>query len=274
MTGPRSSGSYLPPLGSVAHHTPGSGPSVGVGEDAFIRRAGKGLILAFHAALKAIRLYPLENAAVQNAAEELRSLTKELVDREHELEMRVSGEFVFINTVRLRLDLDNYASFSHLLSVFRAAGIGSLHLHRAPTLQEWQRFLAFLNVPSSEPPDARFESLHEFPFTPQYLQIALGDGTTARLHYVDEGPRRSDAVLLLHGEASWSFLYRKTIAALPHAVRGQRPLHHRRGARLSAARVWCAGSAASHVRRRWAFSPRGCAGRIRAGGARFRSLMS
>jgi HD-GYP domain-containing protein (c-di-GMP phosphodiesterase class II) len=159
MTGPRNSGSFFPPTTTPTRPTPGSAASVEVGEDAYIRRAGKGLILAFHAALKAIRLYPLENAAVQNAAEELTTLTRELVEREHELEMRVSGEFVFINTIRLRLDLDNYASFSHLLSVFRAAGIGSLHLQRVPTLKEWQRFLAFLNVPSSEPPEVRFEQL-------------------------------------------------------------------------------------------------------------------
>ena len=159
MTGSRPSGSYLTTTGTANRATPGSAPSVEVGEDAYVRRAGKGLILAFHAALKAIRLYPLENAAVQNAAEELTTLTKDLIDHEHELEMRVSGEFVFINSVRLRLDLDNYASFSHLLSVFRAAGIGSLHLHRTPALKEWQRFLAFLNVPSTEPPEVRFEQL-------------------------------------------------------------------------------------------------------------------
>ena len=157
MTAPRSSGSYAQT--AAGRQTPISGSSVEAGGDAYIRRAGKGLILAFYAALRAIKLYPLENAAVQNAAEELATLTKELLEHEHELEMRVSGEFVFINTVRLRLDLDNYASFSHLLSVFRAAGIGSLHLHGAPSLKEWQRFLAFLNIPSSAPPEDRFDEL-------------------------------------------------------------------------------------------------------------------
>ena len=48
-------------------------------------------------------------------------------------------------SVRLRLDLDNYASFSHLLSLFRAAGIGSLHLHSATDrAKDWLRFLALL----------------------------------------------------------------------------------------------------------------------------------
>ena len=159
-TGPRSSGSYAQQAAIPSgRQTPMGGQAVEVGGDAYIRRAGKGFVLALYAALRAIRLYPLENAAVQNAAEELTTLTKEMVEHEHELELRLSGEFVFINSVRLRLDLDNYASFSHLLSVFRAAGIGSLHLHRAPELKEWQRFLALLNVPSSDQPAERFDQL-------------------------------------------------------------------------------------------------------------------
>ena len=158
MTGPRTSGAYVQPA-TGNRPTPSGASSIEAGNDAYIRRAGKGLILGLYAALRAIRLYPLENAAVQNAAEELTSLTRELVSHEHELEMRVSGEFVFINGVRLRLDLDNYASFSHLLSVFRSFGIGSIHLHRAPEMKEWQRFLAFLNQTSTDQPADRFHDL-------------------------------------------------------------------------------------------------------------------
>ena len=153
------SGSDAPAPSRSPRPTPGSLHGVDVGGDAFIRRSGKSLILALYAALRAIRMYPLENAAVQNAAEELTSLTDDFLKQEHELEMRVSGEFVFVNLVRLRLDLDNYASFSHLLSVFRAAGIGSLHLHATPTLRDWQRFLSLLLAPSSEPPAVRLEQL-------------------------------------------------------------------------------------------------------------------
>jgi HD-GYP domain-containing protein (c-di-GMP phosphodiesterase class II) len=127
--------------------------------DAFIRGAGKKLILAFYAALRAIRMYPLENAAVVKSAEELSTLASELLAKERELELRVAGEFVFINDVRLRLDLDNYASFSHLLSVFSSSGVGSLHLRSAPAVKEWSRFLALLLVPSSDPPATRLHQL-------------------------------------------------------------------------------------------------------------------
>ncbi len=139
---------------------PGGSPFTSdAGGDAYIRRAGKALILGFYTALRAIRLYPLENAAVVRSAEELASLAGELLGREHELEIRVSGEFVFINTVRLRLDLDNYASFSHLLSVFRSSGVGSVHLRSAPSVKDWSRFLALMLVPSTDPPETRFHQL-------------------------------------------------------------------------------------------------------------------
>ena len=66
---------------------------------------------------------------MQNALEDLTDVTGALIEHEHELELRVSGEFIFVNSTRLRLDLDNYASFSQLLSLFRSSGSASLQLH-------------------------------------------------------------------------------------------------------------------------------------------------
>ena len=62
-------------------------------------------------------------------------------------------------------------------------------------------------------PDERFTSLPDYPFEPHYLEV--GDGL--RLHYLDEGPADAPPVLLLHGEPSWSFLYRKMIPVLTAA---------------------------------------------------------
>ena len=63
-------------------------------------------------------------------------------------------------------------------------------------------------------PDERFAALPDWPYAPRYHQLADADGTSLRLHYVDEGPRDGAQVLLLHGEPSWAFLYRKVIAGL------------------------------------------------------------
>ena len=58
-------------------------------------------------------------------------------------------------------------------------------------------------------PDARFEGLPDYPFAPHYTD-ALG----YRLHYVDEGPPGGPPILLLHGQPSWSYLYRHMIPPL------------------------------------------------------------
>ena len=59
-------------------------------------------------------------------------------------------------------------------------------------------------------PDERFASLPDFSFEPHYVEISDG----IRVHYLDEGPTEAAPVLLLHGEPSWSFLYRKMIPVL------------------------------------------------------------
>lgn len=66
-------------------------------------------------------------------------------------------------------------------------------------------------------PDDRFRDLPGFPFEPRYLEIPTGEEGALRVAYVDEGPRDGEVVLLLHGEPSWSFLYRKVIGALTAA---------------------------------------------------------
>jgi haloalkane dehalogenase len=65
-------------------------------------------------------------------------------------------------------------------------------------------------------PEACFEGLADYPFAPHWQEI---DGL--RMHYVDEGPREAAPVLMLHGEPTWSYLYRKMIprfAAAGHRV--------------------------------------------------------
>lgn len=65
-------------------------------------------------------------------------------------------------------------------------------------------------------PDSAFSGLADFAFAPHYAQVeALG--TSLRVHYLDEGPRDADPVLLMHGEPSWCYLYRKMVPELAAA---------------------------------------------------------
>jgi haloalkane dehalogenase len=63
-------------------------------------------------------------------------------------------------------------------------------------------------------PDERFANLPGYPFRPHYLEMPDDDGGRLRVHYVDEGPSMDRPVLLLHGEPSWSYLYRKMIPVI------------------------------------------------------------
>ncbi|MEM8768302.1 MAG: haloalkane dehalogenase [Pseudomonadota bacterium] len=63
--------------------------------------------------------------------------------------------------------------------------------------------------------DARFAELPGYPFAPHYADIADGEGGTLRMHYLDEGA--GELVLCLHGQPSWSYLYRKMIPLLVDA---------------------------------------------------------
>lgn len=60
-------------------------------------------------------------------------------------------------------------------------------------------------------PEDRFRNLPGYPFEPNYVKVSDSEGGRLRVHYVDEGPKEAGPVLLMHGEPSWSYLYRKMI---------------------------------------------------------------
>lgn len=66
-------------------------------------------------------------------------------------------------------------------------------------------------------PDNRFASLPDYPFLPHYTDIADADGTSLRIHHAEQGPADAAPVLMMHGEPSWSYLYRKFIPVLAAA---------------------------------------------------------
>jgi haloalkane dehalogenase len=67
----------------------------------------------------------------------------------------------------------------------------------------------------------RFAELPEFPYSPRYCEVPDQDGGTLRMAFVENGPAEANPVLMLHGEPSWSFLYRRmmpVLAAAGHRV--------------------------------------------------------
>lgn len=127
--------------------------------DVAVRRAGRPLIFALYGALRAVKLYPVENVAVEKALAELTSQAHEINVEHGELELRLSGEFLFVNETRLRLDLENFASFSHLLALFRTAGVGRITVAKEATAKDWLVFLSLLQAPTADAPSDRFDQL-------------------------------------------------------------------------------------------------------------------
>jgi len=60
-------------------------------------------------------------------------------------------------------------------------------------------------------PDSRFENLPGYPFAAHYTNVPDGEGGELRIHHVDEGPRDARTIVCMHGQPSWSYLYRHMI---------------------------------------------------------------
>jgi HD-GYP domain-containing protein (c-di-GMP phosphodiesterase class II) len=130
--------------------------------DGFLRHAGRDFLVVLYTAFRSLKLYPIENAQVQKALNELLATTKHLLDVEREIELRMQGEFIFVNSTRLRLDLDNYASFSHILGVFRQCGIGAVRVDEGVDRRQLQIFVSLLlSYAATEPTATKVAELSQ-----------------------------------------------------------------------------------------------------------------
>ena len=113
---------------------------------------GRRLLSTLHGAMRALKLYPLENEAVQQAIAELQAAVETILGRGEGLELRVVGEFFFLNDVRLRLDLSNFATFGNVGQALRTHGIGALEIEQGVAREEWAPFLSLVaREPGDDP---------------------------------------------------------------------------------------------------------------------------
>lgn len=124
-----------------------------------VRRIGRTWVIGVYIALRNLKMYPVENAVVQKALEDLTALSGELIAGDGECEFRLAGEFLFLNATRMKLDLDNYASFSYILGRCRDAGVGVLRFHERPSPRDWTILLSFLSSPQGNTASDRFDIL-------------------------------------------------------------------------------------------------------------------
>ncbi len=122
-----------------------------------LQEEGRNVLTALYGALSTLRLYPLENAAVQQALDELHGLVDNMVTVEGGAEVRVVGDFFFLNETRLRLDLSNFATFGSFARTLQDHGIGAVEVLAGIQRSEWAPFLSILlRAPGAEDPFAAF----------------------------------------------------------------------------------------------------------------------
>lgn len=120
---------------------------------------GRRLLTSFYGAFSALKLYPVENEAVQGALGELHGLMERVVKADGGAEVRVVGDFFFLNETRLRLDLSNFATFGSFASALQAHGIGAVEVLPGIEKCEWAPFVSMLlRKPAAE---RRFEGFME-----------------------------------------------------------------------------------------------------------------
>lgn len=144
--------------------------------DAGSQKTARAFVVAMNSAIRAVRLYPVENAAVQKAIAELSASAERVREVEGHCELRRVGDYLFVNDTRLRLTFDNYAAVASLLGMFREAGIGGVGLFEKPLPRAWVVLLSFLQAPPLEYPEeerltqlvARLETaqVHDFELFP------------------------------------------------------------------------------------------------------------
>ena len=118
---------------------------------------GRRFLAGFYASLRALKFYPVENETVQHAITDFHQLVSELVEREGSVELRVVGEFFFLNETRLRLDLSNYSTFGNVSRTLHDHGIGAIWALSGVTRDEWAPlFSVLLRKPASEDPYKAF----------------------------------------------------------------------------------------------------------------------
>jgi HD-GYP domain-containing protein (c-di-GMP phosphodiesterase class II) len=155
------------------------------GSDGLVRKMGREFLLAIYGALRTVKMYPPDNPVVQKTMHEVVRLSNELLRSEREVELRVSGEFIFINATRLRLDLENYASFNRIITVFKDAGVGLCRMRDASAERDWVVFLTLLQNAAVGEPEARLYALGEKLAAAKVTAFELGPPTN-----VDEEMRQ------------------------------------------------------------------------------------
>ena len=121
------------------------------------QQEGRKILTAFYGAMSALKLYPVENETVQTALTELHGLIERVVGNDGAAEVRVVGDFFFLNENRVRLDATSVSTSGSFARVLQEHGIGTIEVHPGIERSEWAPFLSMLlRNPNTDDPFGAF----------------------------------------------------------------------------------------------------------------------
>jgi HD-GYP domain-containing protein (c-di-GMP phosphodiesterase class II) len=169
---------------------------------------GREFLFALHTAARALRLYPLENRAVQNSLADLEEVVERVFTSEGGLHFRYVGDFCFVNDLRLRLDLSSFATFASVVRLLKRHAAGQLEVFPGATRADWVATLSLLlDDPSVDHP---FASLVE----------RLGRSGVSRIHLSAE--TASDSIPDDQSREAARQTYAQSVAVAREALLGVR----------------------------------------------------
>ena len=138
---------------SQAHEDPSGTSGMTNESEQLFRQRSREFLIAVYTGLRSLRLYPLENEQVQRALDNVTATAETLLVHDAVLEIRLSGDFIFLNSTRMRHDLQHFASLSYVYKALRDCCIGAVQVDRAVDRGSWQVFLSLLLSTASEKAD-------------------------------------------------------------------------------------------------------------------------
>lgn len=164
-----------------------------VQSETVLQPLGRALVTAFYAASQALRMYPMENATVQNTVGEAARIIQRVLDREGVVELRLVGDFLFLNDARLRLDLSDYAAFAQFAGMLRKHAIGQVELQAGIETRDLALFLSLLLRDPPAEADA-FDAFHTRLRQTPAKHIAL-EGTRSSVDHTHDESQKQAAKL-------------------------------------------------------------------------------
>ncbi len=130
---------------------------------------------------------------MQRALDDLQAAAESLCAREGGIEIRLAGDFIFVNQTRLRLGLDNFAAFSGFVTLMKSCGVGLLRADDGVTRREWQALLSILAaLPPALDPEDRFELLMQRIQQADIVRLAIGPTSKGALALVPVATAMAD----------------------------------------------------------------------------------